>query len=148
VSGNFQTSTTTLAAGPRYLNNFGIWTPSYIAMHSLWAKKPKGEIAFHKGYWDDIHARGAGTANKWGLPFPFLLTLKLQKKGVKGTLVDGHVEVHLKFGRIQWNQSQSHMPRGLRELAPNAESSGTMSVTHVVQRMNSYVMRCPSSSMR
>jgi hypothetical protein len=45
----------------------------------------------------------------------------LKKKGVKGTSVDGPVKVHPKFARIQWIQNQSHMPRGLRVLALDAE---------------------------
>jgi hypothetical protein len=54
------------------------------------------------------------TANSWGLPFPFLLTHIMKKKGIKGTPEDGPVTEHPFFGRNQWNHSQSHMPRGLR----------------------------------
>jgi hypothetical protein len=41
----------------------------------------------------------------------------LRKKGIIGTLADGPITEHLQFGRIQWNQSYSHMPRGHRAKA-------------------------------
>jgi hypothetical protein len=56
--------------------------------------------AFHKGhwyfipsiiwnqiykFWDWVLARRATTTKSWGLPFPFLLTYILKKKGIKGT---------------------------------------------------------------
>ena len=41
----------------------------------------------------------------------------LQKKGIKGTAADGPNFDHPHFGRIQWNQSYSHMPRGHRARA-------------------------------
>jgi hypothetical protein len=47
----------------------------------------------------------------WGLPFPFLITHILRKKGIKGTPADGPITESPYFGRIQWNQSLSHMPR-------------------------------------
>ena len=36
----------------------------------------------------------------------------LRKKGIKGTLDDGPITEHPQFGRIQWNQSYSHIPWG------------------------------------
>jgi hypothetical protein len=92
--------------------------------------------AFHKGhwysipsiiwnqinkFWDWVHWLRATTTNSWGLPFPFLLTHILKKKGIKGTSEDGPVKEHPFFGRNQWNQSQSHMPRGIRAPVPAAE---------------------------
>jgi hypothetical protein len=44
----------------------------------------------------------------------------LRKKGIKGTSKYGPAKEHPYFGRIQWNQSQSHMPKGLRVPAPAA----------------------------
>jgi hypothetical protein len=41
----------------------------------------------------------------------------LHKQGIKGTLEDGPITEHPQFGRIQWNQSYSHMPRGHRARA-------------------------------
>jgi hypothetical protein len=76
--------------------------------------------AFHKGhwyfipsiiwnqlykFWDRVIARKATTTKSWGLPFPFLLTYILKKKGIKGTLEDGPVKEHPIFGRNQWNHS-------------------------------------------
>ena len=91
---------------------------------------------FHKGHWYSISsiiwsqiykfwdwalARQATTTKSWGLPFPFLLTHILKKKGIKGTLEDGPVTEHLFFGKNQWNHSQSHMPRGVRVQIPADE---------------------------
>jgi hypothetical protein len=55
----------------------------------------------------------------WGLPFPFLITHILRKKGIKGTPADGPITESPYFVRIQWNQSLSHMPRAA--LAPEPE---------------------------
>jgi hypothetical protein len=63
----------------------------------------------------------ATTTKSWGLPFPFLLTYILKKKGIKGTPEDGPVKEHPFFGRNQWNHSQSHMPRGVRVQIPADE---------------------------
>jgi hypothetical protein len=60
-------------------------------------------------FWDLVLARQASTTNSWGLPFLFLLTHILKKKGIKGTSEDGPVKENPFFSRNQWNQSQSHM---------------------------------------
>jgi hypothetical protein len=65
-----------------------------------------------------VNARKATTTKSWGLPFPFLLTYILKKKGIKGTPEDGPVKEHPIFSRNQWNHSQSHMPRGVRVQIP------------------------------
>jgi hypothetical protein len=44
----------------------------------------------------------------------------LRKKGIKGTPADKPITKSPYFGRIQWNQSLSHMPRAA--LAPEPES--------------------------
>jgi hypothetical protein len=72
-------------------------------------------------FWDRVRARRATTTKSWGLPFPFLLTHILKKKGIKGTLDNGPVTDHPFFGRNQWNHSQSHMPRGVRVQIPADE---------------------------
>jgi hypothetical protein len=51
----------------------------------------------------------------WGLPFPFLITHILRKKGIKGNVADGLITESPHFGQIQWNQSCSHMPRVVRD---------------------------------
>jgi hypothetical protein len=57
----------------------------------------------------------------WGLPFPFLITHILRKKGIKGSPADGPITKSPYFGRIQWNQSLSHMPRDAPEPEPEPE---------------------------
>jgi hypothetical protein len=94
--------------------------------------------AFHKGhwysipsiiwhqlqkFWDGVIARRESNTKSWGLPFPFLLTHILKKKGIKGTPEDGPVSEHPFFGKNQWNHSQSHMPREVRVEIP-AEEGG------------------------
>jgi hypothetical protein len=61
-----------------------------------------------------VIAQRASTTKSWGLPFPFLLTHILKKKGIKGTPEDGPVSEHPFFDRNQWNHRQSHMPREVR----------------------------------
>jgi hypothetical protein len=70
----------------------------------------------HK-FWDGVHYRASDITRSWGLPFPFLITYMLRKKGIKGTPDDGPITEHPQFGRIQWNQSYSHMPREHRARA-------------------------------
>ena len=57
----------------------------------------------------------------WGLPFPFLITHILRKKGIKGNSADGPIIEHPQFGRIQWNQSCSHMPKAAAAPQPKLE---------------------------
>jgi hypothetical protein len=42
----------------------------------------------------------------------------LRKKGIKSNSADGPIIEHPRFGRIQWNQAYSHMPRVTTELEP------------------------------
>jgi hypothetical protein len=72
-------------------------------------------------FWEGVLWKKTTTANSWGLPFPFLLTHIMKKKGIKGTHKDGPITKHPFFGRNQWNHSQSHMPRGLRAQIPAKE---------------------------
>jgi hypothetical protein len=65
-----------------------------------------------------VHHRVAEPTRTWGLPFPFLITHMLRKKGIKGNAADGPIIEHPRFGRIQWNQSCSHMPRVVAEPEP------------------------------
>jgi hypothetical protein len=68
----------------------------------------------HK-FWEGVHHRVAEHTKTWGLPFPFIITHILRKKGIKGNVVDGSITESPHFGRIQWNQSCSHMPRVVQE---------------------------------
>jgi hypothetical protein len=54
----------------------------------------------------------------WGLPFPFLITHILRKKGIKGNATDMPITESPHFGCIQLNQSCSHMPRAAAALEP------------------------------
>jgi hypothetical protein len=89
--------------------------------------------AFHKGFccsipkiiwrqiqkfWEGVHHRGAKHTKTWGLPFPFLITNILRKKGIKGSATDRPITESPYFGRIQWRQSLSHMPRAAPEPEP------------------------------
>ena len=100
--------------------------------------------AFHKGhwysipsiiwyqlhkFWDGVIVRRATTTKSWGLPFLFLLTHILKKKGIKGTPEDGPVTEHPFFGRNQWNHSQSHMPKEVRVQIPADE--GEEAIEHM-----------------
>jgi hypothetical protein len=89
--------------------------------------------SFYRGFWcsipeiiwrqiqkfcEGVHHRGAEHTKTWGLPFPFLITHILRKKGIKGTPVDGPITESPYFGHIQWRQSLSHMPRAEPEPEP------------------------------
>jgi hypothetical protein len=72
-------------------------------------------------FWDGVHLRGAEHTKTWGLPFPFLITHIMRKKGIKGTLEDGPITESPYFGPIHWRQSLSHMPRAAPEPAPQPQ---------------------------
>jgi hypothetical protein len=65
-----------------------------------------------------VHHRGAEHTKTWGLPFPFLITHILRKKGMKGSPADGPITESPYFDRIQWHQSLSHMPKAEPEPEP------------------------------
>jgi hypothetical protein len=69
----------------------------------------------HK-FWEGVHHRVAEHMKTWGLPFPFLITHILRKRGIKANATDGPITESPHFGRIQWNQSCSHMPRVVQQL--------------------------------
>jgi hypothetical protein len=58
-----------------------------------------------------VHHQAAKHTKTWGLPFPFIITHILRKKGIKGNPTDGPITESPYFSRIQWNQSLSHMPK-------------------------------------
>jgi hypothetical protein len=68
-----------------------------------------------------VHHRAAEHTKTWGLPFPFLITHILRKKGIKGNATDVPIIESPYFGHIQWNQSFSHMPRAAPQPAPEPE---------------------------
>jgi hypothetical protein len=66
-----------------------------------------------------VHHQAVEHMKTWGLPFPFLITHILRKKVTKGNAIDGPITESPYFGRIQWNQGLSHMPRAA--LAPEPD---------------------------
>jgi hypothetical protein len=66
-----------------------------------------------------VHHRVAEHTKTWGLPFLFLITHMLRKKGIKGNAMDRPITDSPRFSRIQWNQSCSHMPKAT--VAPQLE---------------------------
>jgi hypothetical protein len=69
-------------------------------------------------FWEGVHHRAVEHMRTWGLPFLFLITHILRKKGIKGNATNGPITESLYFGRIQWNQSCSHMPRAVPKPEP------------------------------
>jgi hypothetical protein len=49
------------------------------------------------------------------LPFLFLITHMLWKKGISDNAADGPIIEHPRFDQIQWIQSCSHIPRVVAE---------------------------------
>jgi hypothetical protein len=89
--------------------------------------------SFYRGFWcsipeiiwrqiqkfcEGVHHRGAEHTKTWGLPFPFLITHILRKKGIKGSPTDRPITESPYFGCIQWPQSLSHMSRAEPEPEP------------------------------
>jgi hypothetical protein len=92
--------------------------------------------SFYRGFWcsipeiiwrqiqkfcEGVHHQGADHTKTWGLPFPFLITHILRKKGIKGSSADRLITESPYFGHIQWNQSLSHMPRDAPAPEPKPE---------------------------
>jgi hypothetical protein len=87
----------------------------YSFHRGFWCSIPKIIWRQIQKFWDGVHHRVAEHTKTWGLPFPFLITHILRKKGIKGTAADGPTTESPYFGRIQWKQSCSHMPRVVRQ---------------------------------
>jgi hypothetical protein len=87
-------------------------SPLYAFHRGFWCSIPEIIWRQIQKFWDGVRHRGAEHTKTWGLPFSFLITHILRKKGIKGTSEDGPITESPYFGRIQWNQSLSHMPRG------------------------------------
>jgi hypothetical protein len=96
-----------------------IFLSALYAFHrGFWCSIP--EIIWrqiHK-FWDGVHHRAAEHTKTWGLPFPFLITHILRKKGIKGSPADGPITESPFFCSIQWHQSLSHMSRAAPETKP------------------------------
>jgi hypothetical protein len=87
----------------------------YSFHRGFWCSIPEIIWRQIQNFWEGVYHRVAEHTKTWGLPFPFLITHILRKKGIKGTAADGSIIESPHFGRIQWNQSCSHMPRVVRQ---------------------------------
>jgi hypothetical protein len=90
----------------------------YAFHRSFWCSIPEIIWRQIQKFWDGVHHRGAEHTKTWGLPFPFLVTHILRKKGIKGKSTDGPITESPYFGPIQWRQSLSHMPRAQPQPQP------------------------------
>jgi hypothetical protein len=93
----------------------------YVFHRGLWCSIPEIIWRQIQKFWERVHHRVAEHTKTWGLPFSFLITHILRKKGIKGTPEDGPITESLCFGPIQWCQSLSHMPRAAPEPAPQLQ---------------------------
>jgi hypothetical protein len=91
----------------------------YAFHRSFWCSIPEIIWRQIQKFWDGVHHRGAENTKTWGLPFPFLVTHILRKKGIKGKSTDGPITESPYFGPIQWRQSISHMPRAQPQPQPD-----------------------------
>jgi hypothetical protein len=99
-----------------------IFLSALYAFHrGFWCSIPEIIWLQIQKFWDGVHHRGAEHTKTWGLPFPFLITHILRKKGVKGSSTDRPITESPNFGPIQWRQSLSHMPRAALEPQPEPE---------------------------
>jgi hypothetical protein len=90
----------------------------YAFHRGFWCSIPEIIWRQIQKFWDRVHHRGAEHTKTWGLPFPFLVTHILRKKGIKGDSTDGLITKSPYFGPIQWRQSLSHMPRAAPQPQP------------------------------
>jgi hypothetical protein len=90
----------------------------YAFHRGFWCSIPEIIWQQIQKFWDGVHHRGAEHTKTWGLPFPFLVTHILRKKGIKGDSTDGPITESPYFGPIQWRQSLSHMPRAAPQPQP------------------------------
>jgi hypothetical protein len=90
----------------------------YAFHRGFWCSIPEIIWRQIQKFWDGVHHRGAEHMKTWGLPFPFLVTHILKKKGIKGDSTDGPITESPYFGPIQWRQSLSHMPKAAPQPQP------------------------------
>jgi hypothetical protein len=90
----------------------------YAFHRGFWCSIPEIIWRQIQKFWDGVHHRGAEHTKTWGLPFPFLVTHILRKKGIRGDSTDGPITESPYFGPIQWRQSLSHMPRAQPQPEP------------------------------
>jgi hypothetical protein len=72
----------------------------YAFHKGFWCSIPKIICRHIYKFWEGVHHRVAEHTRTWGLPFPFLITHILSKKGIKGNATDGPIIESPHFGRI------------------------------------------------
>jgi hypothetical protein len=102
----------------------------YAFHRGFWCSIPEIIWRQIQKFWDGVHHRGAEHTKTWGLPFPFLVTHILRKKGIKGDSTDGPITESPYFGPIQWRQSLSHMPRAAPQPQPARARTGARAHGH------------------
>jgi hypothetical protein len=90
----------------------------YAFYRGFWCSIPEIIWRQIQKFWDGVHHRAAEHTKTWGLPFSFLITHILRKKGIKGSPADEQFTESPFFDSIQWHQSLSHMPRAAPEPEP------------------------------
>jgi hypothetical protein len=93
----------------------------YVFHRGFWCSIPEIIWRQIQKFWEGVHHQAAEHTKTWGLPFLFLITHILRKKRIKGNATDELITESPYFGRIQWNQSLSHMPRAAPALEPEPE---------------------------
>jgi hypothetical protein len=73
----------------------------YAFYRGFWYSIPEIIWRQIQKFWDRVHHRAAEHTKTWGLPFPFLITHILRKKGIKGSLANGPITESPYFDPIQ-----------------------------------------------
>jgi hypothetical protein len=74
----------------------------YAFHRGFWCSIPEIIWRQIQKFWDGVHHRAVEHTKTWGLPFPFLITHILRKKGIKGSPADGPITESPFFDSIQW----------------------------------------------
>jgi hypothetical protein len=75
----------------------------YVFHRGFWCSIPKILWRQIQKFCEGVHHRGAEHMKTWGLPFPFLITHILRKKGIKGSPADKPITESPYFDHIQWH---------------------------------------------
>jgi hypothetical protein len=133
VRGNLRTVTEMQPAKRRFLRIFYSLIWCCIGTCVLWDTRHRGGTCFAVLYLRSIEVsgapfprsyggrfknsgmectiRGVEHTKTWDLPFPFLISHILRKKGIKGSSTDKPMTESPYFGRIQWNHSCPTCPK-------------------------------------
>jgi hypothetical protein len=72
----------------------------YAFHRGFWCSIPEIIWQQIQKFWEGVHHRVAEHTKTWGLPFPFLITHILRKKGIKGNATDGPITESPYFSHI------------------------------------------------